>query len=689
MFYSKVMLSRKGPLGTLWVAGVCGVAALTRDQVLRTNVAASVDKILPDVETTYRILGLLLLGVVRIYSKKVEYLYVECDQLLESSARRTRRVPKRVKKAVCARRLVVDEEDPAGAKKPARSGRTTRAQNGVMSLVEVSEAHEPLDLPPIFTVPKRFELDSFDLQIPENREDEDDDHHQLPRQDTLLEDEHHRTSYMHESYQRMPHADLDSACFMPACITLPAEVISVMDEVIDELENDNQNADPACYTPVKDVLPPEVMNMMAEESGLPESRNAKKPRKEVNGKENGDSACSIPSPGSHEIQKSVNVVENATSADLDANRPVPEESENGLLLGKSNTAASVEIPDIEEQESLEPSIILSPPTPEPLREGASGLLEKFMVATPAKNEKRQFARKRRRGLYSKDYICTTDRKDRRQDKRRGALVLCDENLVLPNDMMKEMLADASDLVCKRRKAPHTYLDAWKVAKIGYLQETFLDPLIPYSTLVHLSYSTTADAPEIPCTESVKAKKCLSYEPAESNNSHKEAPNTETDELTNSIQTPVGEFNCDTPYENHQHVDGFESGLPEERLYQSKNHSPLRNEPLMADMDKIDEDIPMDEGDARDEDFPLSTRTRAVAKCLHQLFVDQKCQQQESIPVTLGQALEGSKRKTTARFFYETLILKSRGLIDVNQKNPYENITISATPQLEAVFQNPE
>ena len=59
-------------------------------------------------------------------------------------------------------------------------------------------------------------------------------------------------------------------------------------------------------------------------------------------------------------------------ADVDANRSVPEESENGLLLGKLNTTASVEIPDIEEHESLEPSIILSPSTPEPLREGASG-----------------------------------------------------------------------------------------------------------------------------------------------------------------------------------------------------------------------------------------------------------------------------------------------------------------------------
>jgi hypothetical protein len=66
-------------------------------------------------------------------------------------------------------------------------------------------------------------------------------------------------------------------------------------------------------------------------------------------------------------------VENAERADLDENRHVPEEPENGLLLAKSDTAASVEIPDIGSQDSLEPS------TPEPMREGASGtLFEKFL-----------------------------------------------------------------------------------------------------------------------------------------------------------------------------------------------------------------------------------------------------------------------------------------------------------------------
>uniref|UniRef100_A0A453C9M7 Uncharacterized protein n=1 Tax=Aegilops tauschii subsp. strangulata TaxID=200361 RepID=A0A453C9M7_AEGTS len=175
--------------------------------------------------------------------------------------------------------------------------------------------------------------------------------------------------------------------------------------------------------------------------------------------------------------------------------------------------------------------------------------------------------------------------------------------------MREMVdgVGVEDLVVKRRKAPHTRHQIWREPRFRSLQDTFmepiiqcgafLEPIIQYSTTVRLN-STTADAS---CGESVKAKKCLSYEPAESNNPHKEAANEETecvpDELTNGIQTPVGcynqsqqsqdvcECNDETPYEkNNTLVNGDESVLPEERLYESTSHSALRNESLTADID---------------------------------------------------------------------------------------------------------
>ncbi|KMT11699.1 hypothetical protein BVRB_5g106350 isoform B [Beta vulgaris subsp. vulgaris] len=81
MFYSQCLLSSKGPLGAIWVAGYF-FKRLKKRQVTDTDISSSVDKILLEglPSVTYRILAYLLLGVVRIYSKKVEYLFQDCHE---------------------------------------------------------------------------------------------------------------------------------------------------------------------------------------------------------------------------------------------------------------------------------------------------------------------------------------------------------------------------------------------------------------------------------------------------------------------------------------------------------------------------------------------------------------------------------------------------------------------------------
>ncbi|XAR65931.1 hypothetical protein NMG60_11011947 [Bertholletia excelsa] len=83
MFYSQCLLSRKGALGPIWIAGHC-LRRLKKHQVAQTNIATSVDKILEEKVpvVAYRILAFLLLGVVRIYSKKIEYLFHDCQHAL-------------------------------------------------------------------------------------------------------------------------------------------------------------------------------------------------------------------------------------------------------------------------------------------------------------------------------------------------------------------------------------------------------------------------------------------------------------------------------------------------------------------------------------------------------------------------------------------------------------------------------
>ncbi|CAN0925267.1 Sister chromatid cohesion 1 protein 2 [Linum grandiflorum] len=83
MFHSQCFLSRKGPLRSIWVAAYC-FNKLKKSQVADTDISSSVDKVLQDEfdAVAYRVLAYFLLGIVRIYSKKVDYLFSDCNKVL-------------------------------------------------------------------------------------------------------------------------------------------------------------------------------------------------------------------------------------------------------------------------------------------------------------------------------------------------------------------------------------------------------------------------------------------------------------------------------------------------------------------------------------------------------------------------------------------------------------------------------
>ncbi|KAH9533803.1 hypothetical protein CY35_18G071700 [Sphagnum magellanicum] len=82
MFYSQLILAKKGPLGTIWIAAHLE-RKLRKNQVTETNISVSVDSILfPEAPIALRLSGHLLLGVVRIYSRKVNYLFHDCSEAL-------------------------------------------------------------------------------------------------------------------------------------------------------------------------------------------------------------------------------------------------------------------------------------------------------------------------------------------------------------------------------------------------------------------------------------------------------------------------------------------------------------------------------------------------------------------------------------------------------------------------------
>uniref|UniRef100_A0A151UEC6 Sister chromatid cohesion 1 protein 3 n=1 Tax=Cajanus cajan TaxID=3821 RepID=A0A151UEC6_CAJCA len=82
MFYSNTFLARKGPLSTVWIAAHLQ-HRLKKSHYAMTDIPSTVLRIMdPGVPIALRMSGHLLLGVVRIYSKKVEYFFQDCKEAL-------------------------------------------------------------------------------------------------------------------------------------------------------------------------------------------------------------------------------------------------------------------------------------------------------------------------------------------------------------------------------------------------------------------------------------------------------------------------------------------------------------------------------------------------------------------------------------------------------------------------------
>ncbi|KZV20069.1 sister chromatid cohesion 1 protein 3-like [Dorcoceras hygrometricum] len=81
MFFSHTFLARKGPLGTVWCAAHLQ-HRLKKSHYTSTDIPSTVERIMwPEVPIALRMSGHLLLGVVRIYSKQVDYLYDYCNDV--------------------------------------------------------------------------------------------------------------------------------------------------------------------------------------------------------------------------------------------------------------------------------------------------------------------------------------------------------------------------------------------------------------------------------------------------------------------------------------------------------------------------------------------------------------------------------------------------------------------------------
>jgi len=82
MFYANFVLAKKGPLARVWLAAHWE-KKLSKTHVFETDLQSSIESIIsPKVKIALRTSGHLLLGVVRIYSRKAKYLLADCTEAL-------------------------------------------------------------------------------------------------------------------------------------------------------------------------------------------------------------------------------------------------------------------------------------------------------------------------------------------------------------------------------------------------------------------------------------------------------------------------------------------------------------------------------------------------------------------------------------------------------------------------------
>ncbi|XP_043704361.1 sister chromatid cohesion 1 protein 2-like isoform X2 [Telopea speciosissima] len=431
MFYSHTLLSRKGPLGTIWVAAYCH-KRLKKDQVTVTDIPSSVDEImLHEVTITYRVLGYLLLGVVRIYSKKVDYLYHDCNEILVK------------------------------IKKISVSGKANPQREAMCEHVSI-------------TFPDRFELDAFDLEVSEDviRRNI------KPREETLeeaLEDEAREYYSLNKYLISEPPFQLD---ICPSAYTTfddaHSPYIRDLDTVVNMVVTQSQNTG-SLESNVKMVQCSQFtqeecrdFDMLGTEIPLdmgPQFDKVDNQAEKINFQE----MPQLNIKEQHVFTEGHPVVITPGRTPLESECPFLDMfggSEKSLDLdpqfdkvdSQAKRIKFLEIPPLDIEHNIftdDHQIDITPDGTQhkSISTCVPGSATPIFMAftTPAQEEKVRISRKRKH--------------------------VFDEVIVLPNKLLRHNIHDSSCLVVKRRKAPQTAFDVWRAHRISRLKQDFMEPLL--------------------------------------------------------------------------------------------------------------------------------------------------------------------------------------------------------------------
>ncbi|KAI4323371.1 hypothetical protein L6164_022984 [Bauhinia variegata] len=671
MFYSQTFLARKGPLGTVWCAAHLQ-HRLKKSHYTSTDIPSTVDRIMfPEVPIALRMSGHLLLGVVRIYSKKVDYLFHDCNVALTG-----------LTKAFASIQLSLPED---ARKAPFES----------------------------ITLPKTFDLDTLDLDYGMDY-DRFEDSHLSNQEDITLTDQIPlvKDHYITISFDEDIMMDSSHMEVLPDSVVRPTEEdihpqSPMQDSGPSNLrESSPQHTDGHGFQDARPSNQTDVQNISPSDGSSPQVT----PDIEV--------------LRDHDLnQKSPPVFPNVEDNNTDPNR-VSDQTMNG----KAHTPPVIDDVDFgrpsgrSPQHSGPPSPATFPDAPERQVSPDLALRSTSPIQQPHETQvpfvlrpSPPFQQPQRRGKKRKQYF--------------------DKSTVLTNQFMKKALNDSSDLLRKRS----TSTAWWKINNSRLKEQVFYQPLIP-GQFVDLLNTSTRDyicaKPHLVHSEENHADSEIVGIPSPSKQTPEEpraaTPSTaaydmEFEHLRDAVSTPpapVPDHFMETELDNAQgdHISpvrrvdltpmSAQGSVPPEGAYnmtetkqtpdmfseidtpmispdtrtftenfdRSDVHEFNFTEPDELSFLEKDDNTPASSHAGSDGVNSLSVRTRAVAQFLKSHSPLSPIMDDEG-DLSLNKILEGKTRKVSARMFYETLVLKSYGLVDVQQEEPYGDINLKLTPTL--------
>ncbi|KAF7801673.1 sister chromatid cohesion 1 protein 2 [Senna tora] len=308
-----------------------------------------------------------------------------------------------------------------------------------------------------------------------------------------------------------------------------------------------------------------------------------------------------------------------------------------------------------------------------LKAGAT-MAESMLISTPAVRERTHFSRKRK---------CVFDRL-----------------IVLPNEVLRQSIYDASDLISKRRKSRCPRLAAWRASRIYRLPEGFYESLLPcYSLDLQILFSKkkikiskyieTVETPgKLDESESQTVDDLVPNEPVPAT-----PPQCSKIRSTEYQESPQNSDNVN-PSSLHEVIEREKSLEKDEELHLMKecdeatsiSYETMRSERCLRkdeELNLMNEEINSLETENSDL-RGWSGRTMKVARFLHRNFLELRKQREEEV-VKFSQILEGRAEKECARIFYEILVLRTTSCVDVKQNNAYGDISVWRLPKLDQTF----